>query len=387
MKYIEFQALNAVLENKGSNLNEFINEASGLDAGSARHTGGQQIIGGKYDEENTLDVSNLKEKGIPGWSSPRMVIYRKKVINKGKQFLKVGNEKFITPLLSKNLEHLKTIANQATGLANDGKTPEQVLNAMKSNTELARKTQEKAMERLNVALDKAESHYEATTEKLIKSNTKLSDKSKNRLSMYWMILSAQVRQKLFSAIINKTTEFTSNLTKNNPELQKVIDDISGQKNWKLELEKEKKKVDEAKKKFKATSEEKIYEKGEQYKYPDPAGEVIIVIDEVKENGDLIVYKENDSTKKFDLPKTSSKYKNIGEKLEGEKVNSTEKSTPRDIKVGEKYKYKKIDKTSGKEKEIEVEIQSVDADGTIKVKSAKNPNGFAIKKEKLGLKIE
>lgn len=273
MKYNEFRALSAILENNGSSIEEFK---------------GDDFL---FEAEEDLDTGGDKLKQA---TSPRFALARKKITNNAKKYLKLANEKLIDKYANTHLENLKEITNKAAGLKKDGRNPEEIIGALQEVGQQSMATNQKMWKQVEAGLDKLEQSFTKRVDQL-KNNDKLNDKSKIKLEIYWTLLLAQVKGKLYGNIIKKQQGFIENVAESNPELKDFMNKIGGGDNLNVEMQKVKKQADEEKRKFQeadkqaegaeAEGEAKAEPQvGEKYKVTTKSGEAVVEIMEIGKDG-------------------------------------------------------------------------------------------------------
>jgi len=325
MKYNEFVALDMQLKKEGSNINEFV-----------KVTTGNYLFEAGEDE---LDKGTEKGDTLKKVTSPRFALARKKITNNAKSLLKSANKDILEKYMAMNLKNLQEIANSAVELSKDKKNPEEIVTTLQGQAKQVQEVQTKQMGMLEKAIDQLEANTKKRVDTII-GNDKLSEKTKLKLGNYWVLLSTQVKQKIYQIIINKTNEFIKETSRNNPELEKVLQQLTGAKNFNVKFEELSKKVEAEKNKVKSTKVEDTHTEqptsqptevkvGEHYQYTtkpktgDPKT-VEIVIKDVGKDGNIQAYVKGKETNVFAIKKDGESFKRIGKRIKD--VTPTDPST-------------------------------------------------------------
>ena len=318
MKFNEYVALSEQLKKDGSSINEFISEFSEVTLFEAEGDPKSK------DENPKLDTSGGKVGGL-STLNPKYIIKRKKLINNAKKYLKIANAQILSKFIDKIIKSQEHTAAAAVGAAEEGKSPKEIVGILKDSSSQARKIQAQQFEELQLAVAKVGKNFESRINTIV-DESNLGSKEKLALNNYWIMLSQQVKQKIFSIIVKKQNEFIKKTVNNNPELEKVVKSLTGGKNYVVELEKIKQETEKAKAIVKSAqndltnntggdSEPKKHEVGKTYKftYPKTNKEINITILEILENGSYTVKINGGTT--YNLPK--DKVDNIGDEIKSE----------------------------------------------------------------------
>lgn len=277
MKFIEYAAMSNHLEEKGSSINEFVEEITGKPLNEA-----------KPKEESEIETSRAGK----GFHSPAFALKRKKLNGLAKKFLKEGKEKVIAKYAPKILNSTKNLITKSAALSKQGKSPGEINKLLSGEAEKGVQIQDKSTKRLDTILDKYNTHYEKRAKALIEKGD-LSEKSKDQLDMYWSLLSLQVMQAFDKAMVKYREDMIEGAVANNAEMEKMLKLMTQSPDYQQQLDDYENKVKKAKADYKAAEEggdkkEKEFAVGEIYQYTNAKGESTnIEITKVKEDGKIV----------------------------------------------------------------------------------------------------
>lgn len=329
MKYNEFRALSAVLENNGASFNDLLDDDFILN----------EATPDEVDIKNNRDVA----KSIV---NPKYGLARGKLKKYAIQFMNNSNDKFINKYTNTHLGNVQKITNKMSGLKQDGRNPEEIVSVLQDVAKKSMMINEKQWKAVEDSIDRLEAQYNKRIDQII-NNGSLTEKSKIKLGILWTMLLFQVKQKLYNNIISKQQEFVEKVTESNPEFKNFLNKITGGENLTVEMEKVKAQAEEEKKKYKAANaapEEKEGETktgdterpdpqaGEKYKYTatDKATKKPkeITIDIVSDEGNGLFKVKTEKGTPFTIGKNQANWKKLGDKIETEAAQpAANKETP------------------------------------------------------------
>ena len=270
MKFNEFVALDAKLKDEGTSINEIVKGVTG------EYLFEEELMEKKPAEVDALDTSGDKLKRL---TSPRFAKARRKLTNNAKNFRDTAKEKIIAKFMPKILDSIKGITNKAVALSADGRNPKEINKVLGKEAKHVVQLQDKAIAHVEGQIQKLEAVFQKRIDEIMK-NDKLSDKSKQKLEMYWTLLSTQFTQQLSKYMVKYREDFIEETAKNNPDLVKIIDALSGGENLNLKIQKlqdqanqEQKDYETEKKEAEGTKEDVEPEIGKTYQWTTTKGKV------------------------------------------------------------------------------------------------------------------
>jgi len=285
MKYNQFVKLENLLNEQGSSLNEFVEKS--------------------VNEANPNNLDIKKSLGLTRRGRSKI-----KLTNNAKNAQKVIMEKLLEKIYSKSLDQKRKILNQIVSLARDKKTPKEIISALHDNAQTALNAQNAQLKALNSAIDRIIDNSTKRVESVI-NNEKLSEKSQLILNNYWTLLTTQIRQNAYKAIIDKEETFIRETIGNNKDLERIVKKLIDNPNLNAEFLKYQKQTREEK--LKVQGEEIKFEEGKTYEYTNKAGEAGHKIFIVSLNDDGTYKAKVDNKTEFNLSAEAAE-KRIGKEI-------------------------------------------------------------------------
>lgn len=286
MKFIEYEALKKHLEKNNSSINEFVKEVTGTPLNEA--------------DEKEIETSRAGS----GFHSPKFALKRKKLNNLAKEFLKNGKEKVIAKYAPKILGSTAKLISKAAALKEEGKNPEEINQLLAKEAQKGMAIQDKSIARLDEVIEKFSAVFDKRAKDIISKG--LSEKSQSKLDMYWSLLTLQVRQALDKTLVKYREDMIEKAVGNNEEMAKMLKLMSQGPNWKQKQKEYKDELEKQKKEYEATKggenkkEEHKVENGQKYKIEEKTYEVIEILDD----GTLRIKGEKG---KYKIPKDHKDY--------------------------------------------------------------------------------
>jgi len=295
MKYYQFVKLENLLVEQGTSVDEFVKKSLN-----------------EADPNTNLDTK--KSLGVTRRGRSKI-----KLTNNAKKAQKVIMEKLLEKIYANSLEQKRKILNQIVSLARDKKTPKEIISALHDNAQTALRAQNSQLKALNNAIDRIIDNATKRVDTII-NNEKLSEKSQLMLNNYWTLLTTQIRQNSYKAIINKEEAFIKETIGNNKDLEAIVKKLIDNPNVNAEFLKYQKQAKEEKLKVQGdeTKKENEVEEGKTYEYTNKAGESGHKIFIVSINDDGTYKAKVDNKTEFNLSAEAAKNR-IGKKIEIEEV--------------------------------------------------------------------
>jgi hypothetical protein len=198
MKYSEFEKLSSILEEQNKSINSLVKEVTGASL--------------PINEAETKDLDTEKTN-LGGWlTNPKAAIAKKKLTNAAKKAKDSIDTKILAKFYDLMLQDNKAVMKQMLNLSGQGKPTEEIAKALQPNINVAQKATAAKLKNIEQTINK---YIENTSARINSYLTKqnFNDKNKMNLDNYWLLLTSQLWQNAYSAIIQHQTDYVKKTLK------------------------------------------------------------------------------------------------------------------------------------------------------------------------------